>query len=194
MKKIGGVLVLLSVNMIGMAQSFDEWFRQKKTQLKYLKAQIAAEEAFINSVEEGYQLVQKGTDVIGVLKKGDYDLHSEHFGSLSKVKLRVGQYAVMQAFSDLQGAIVHLSEEAIRNASSLPHWREMISDYFEELLGHVQADMDETKDLTTNDEASLTDAQRIDGIYEISLRMKKNYETAVELRNSVNILLFNLSK
>lgn len=42
------------------AQTFDEWFRQKKTQKKYLVQQIAALKVYLGYLKEGYEIAQKG--------------------------------------------------------------------------------------------------------------------------------------
>ena len=42
------------------AQTWDEWFEQKKTQIQYLEKQIVELGIFIGDLQKGYQIVQKG--------------------------------------------------------------------------------------------------------------------------------------
>ena len=72
-------LILLLVMGMGVslsAQTFSEWFSQKKTQIKYLQQQIAALAAFTDDLQDGYHIIQKGTGVISDLCQGDFELHS----------------------------------------------------------------------------------------------------------------------
>lgn len=56
-------------------QTFHEWFRQKKTQKKYLIQQIAALKVYLGYVQKGYSIAQKGLTTVSNIKKGNFDLH-----------------------------------------------------------------------------------------------------------------------
>ena len=47
--------IILSTN-IGHSQKWDEWFKQKKTQKKYLIQQIAALKVYLGYLKEGYDI------------------------------------------------------------------------------------------------------------------------------------------
>ena len=59
------------------AQTFSEWFRQKKTQKKYLLQQIAALQVYIGYAQKGYRIAKEGLTTIGGFTKGEFDLHSD---------------------------------------------------------------------------------------------------------------------
>ncbi|WP_419699059.1 hypothetical protein [Mucilaginibacter sp. NFX135] len=67
------------------AQTFAEWFSQKKTQLKYLRQQIAALSQYGNYVKQGYRIAQGGWGDIGNWVKSEFDLHSAYYCSLRTV-------------------------------------------------------------------------------------------------------------
>ena len=67
------------------AQTWDEWFRQKKTQKKYLIQQIAALQVYLKYVKEGYDIAKKGLNVIGDIKQGKFDLDNSYLESLRSV-------------------------------------------------------------------------------------------------------------
>jgi hypothetical protein len=68
------------------AQSFSEWFRQQKTQIKYLHQQIGALQALTDAIEDGYGIIGEGTDTIGWVLQKDEDQHAAYFASLQHVK------------------------------------------------------------------------------------------------------------
>ncbi|ULT42931.1 conjugal transfer protein TraI [Niabella defluvii] len=72
MKKI--LLFLLLVVSAGsnlQAQTFAEWFQQKKTQKKYLLQQIAALQVYIGYAKKGYNIAKDGLNTIGGFTRGE---------------------------------------------------------------------------------------------------------------------------
>lgn len=53
------------------AQTFNEWFKQKKTQIQYLIDQIAALQVYSQSLQKGYDIADAGLKFIhGIKKRG----------------------------------------------------------------------------------------------------------------------------
>ena len=67
------------------AQTFAEWFSQKKTQIKYLTQQIAALNQYGSYVRQGYQVAQGGWNGIGHWVLAEFNGHSAYYSSLRKV-------------------------------------------------------------------------------------------------------------
>jgi len=67
------------------AQTWDEWFRQKKTQRRYLAKQIALLKVYLGYLKKGYEIADKGLTTIHNIKNGDFNLHRDFFGSLKNV-------------------------------------------------------------------------------------------------------------
>lgn len=86
MKKIIVGLILQILCLSGHSQTWNEWFRQKKTQIKYYVEQIAALQVYIDLGQKGYGIYQDGLTVINNIKQGDFDLHSNYFIALSGIK------------------------------------------------------------------------------------------------------------
>jgi len=82
-----GLMLFLSAGNIH-AQTFSEWFRQKKTQKKYLLQQIAALQVYIGYAQKGYRIAKEGLTTIGGFTKGEFDLHSDFINSLSSRPLK----------------------------------------------------------------------------------------------------------
>ncbi len=75
MKQLSLLCIILFSRSICGAQTPDEWFRQKATQKKYLIQQNAAFQVYLDYVQKGYAIAQKGLTTIGHIKQGDLDLH-----------------------------------------------------------------------------------------------------------------------
>jgi hypothetical protein len=58
-------------------------------QKKYMIQQIAALQVYIGYLQKGYSIAKKGLNVIGDLKKGEFNLHSTYFNSLKSVNPKI---------------------------------------------------------------------------------------------------------
>src|SRR6185312_9537544 len=99
------IMICFSTSRV-KSQTFDEWFKQKKTQIEYLVEQIAALDVYRQSLEKGYDITSTGLKFIHRIKKGDFDLHELYFSSLKKVNPQVKSYAKIAAIILLQTAIL----------------------------------------------------------------------------------------
>ncbi|RQO75604.1 hypothetical protein DBR43_09715 [Pedobacter sp. KBW06] len=96
------------------AQSWAEWFKQKKTQKKYLLQQIAALQVYADYAYKGYQIVDSGLQTVKDITNGEFKLHNLFITSLKQVSpalrndARVGeiiilQLAIIKAFGGIKG-------------------------------------------------------------------------------------------
>src|SRR5690349_4960560 len=89
MNKLIIIFTLVLWGNIANAQTFNEWFRQKKTQKKYLLQQIAALKVYLDYLKKGYKIVDKGLTIVGDIKQGKFDLDIEYLESLANVNSAV---------------------------------------------------------------------------------------------------------
>jgi hypothetical protein len=194
MTRVVMLFLLVSVSAGASAQSFDEWFRQKKTQLDYLRQQIAALEAYSTVTEVGYDIVQEGTGFITAIKKDDYALHSSYFDDLMNLRPAMGQYPGIQATMELGGRILSLSAETNKQAEVLPDWSEAVAVFFQGMLTDCLNDLDLLKKLTVGGQVQLTDGERLAAIDRLYRRMQDRYKAGVSVRGAVIFLRNNLMK
>ncbi len=71
------------------AQTFDEWFKQRKTQEKYLLQQIGGLQLYISYVKEGYKIAGRGLNMIDDAKHGEFNLHHQFNQSLMRINPRI---------------------------------------------------------------------------------------------------------
>jgi hypothetical protein len=184
--------MLAPVGMGVRAQTFDEWFRQKDTQLEYLRQQIAALQTYVTVTEDGYRTVEQGTGSITVVKKEEDSLHQDYFAGLVKVRLEIGRDPVIGATKALQRQLVNLAVETNMLAKVLPDWPETLATFFQGMLTDCSNDLELLQKLTTDGQVQLTDAERLEGINVLYRRMQTRYRAGMRVRETVVFLRNNL--
>ncbi len=158
--------VLLALVVIGFsqanAQNFDEWFRQKKTQIKYLEQQIAALQVYDQLLQEGYGTLQGGLQVIGDLKQGDFDLHHDYFLSLKKVNSNISKDGKTQRARTVYRDILQVCKQVLHQSQTLPSTER---DYVQLVVSRLQINAQQVFHqytlLTRGDHYQLTDDERM---------------------------------
>ena len=79
------LLILLMACGSLSAQNWNEWFRQKKTQKKYLVQQIVALQLYMKQVKKGYDIVRKGWNTVQDITDGEFNLHRDFLNALDAV-------------------------------------------------------------------------------------------------------------
>lgn len=166
------ILIIFSAAARSEAQIFNEWFRQKQTQKKYLIQQIAALQVYSGYVEKGYGIVRNGLNTISSIKKGDLNLHTDYFNSLKKINPAVGTYGRVADIIRLQLEIVLLHKKAINQIRQSSQFIADETGYVEKvystLLGQTADIMDELIQVTTAGKLEMKDNERlkrIDSLY-----------------------------
>lgn len=172
MKKVWVMWVMIFSVQFLQAQTFNEWFKQKKTQLKYLRNQIAALQVYIGFAQEGYQIVDRGLTTIGHIKDGDFNLHRDFFGALSNVPVAIRNSAQVADIIALQIKIVQVQTRNVARAKQSDQLSVKEVDYivrvYWKLLGQSLDNMEELTDLLAGDKYVMTDDERmkrIDGLH-----------------------------
>lgn len=176
MKKILIVSWILSLSLGVKAQTFKEWFEQKKTQIEYLVNQIAALEVYTNTIEKGYSIAHEGLTVIGNIKKGDFSLHSEYFSSLNRVNPQIKAYWKIADIIQTEVNIMKCCsrQNKMLHSSGAFTSGEVIycSSVFTNLLDGCNDIIDQLIAITTNGRLQLKDDERIERIDELHAQIK----------------------
>lgn len=169
------VALCLAVSQVSSAQTWDEWFKQDKTQIKYLTRQIAKLQFYLNHVKKGYIIIQKGTALISDIKKGDFNLHNSFFNGLQVVNPAIKKYArigdillmqaeVMSAYRKFYGSF---KEKKIFSDPELDHLYRV----FTSLLDDVASDIEMLTILISDRNLEMSDDERITQIDKLYHRM-----------------------
>ncbi|MEO9020978.1 MAG: hypothetical protein ABI237_14795 [Ginsengibacter sp.] len=178
MKKIIVFISLLLAVPSLRAQTFDEWFRQKKTQIKYLLQQIVANEVYVEFLQKGYTIAESGLKTINYIKEGDFNLHHDFFNSLNRVNPKIKNFPKVSGIISFQLQIVREVKSTMRKIGTsvwfTPAETSYLRNVFDHLLGECTENISELLTVITSGEKGSDGYQmkdderikRIDGIYE----------------------------
>ncbi len=182
------LLPLLSARA-AQAQTWDEWFKQKKTQIKYLTQQIAALETYGSYLKKGYAIVDKGLGNIKDLTGGELGLHTDYYQSLKVVNPMVKDSpkatAIMQYLMVIPGQLDQIRKLPGLNADGQAYINRVIA----EVLDECQADAQELQLVITSGQAEMKDDERLKRLDHLYNRAKDKYGFTLFFRGQVQTLL-----
>ncbi|MBB2146815.1 hypothetical protein GM921_15030 [Pedobacter sp. LMG 31464] len=142
------------------AQTYNEIFRQKKTQEKYLLKQLAYLKMYAGYLKKGYDVVSDGLGTIKGFTSGEFGLHEAFFGSLALVNpLIKNDYRVMEIAS-MQGKISRAFNLMLRldlgseNISYIRSVRDGV-------IAECNKDLDELQLVVSASELEISDEDRL---------------------------------
>lgn len=191
------VLIITAVILAGTfscpAQTFDEWFNQKKTQNKYLLEQIAALKVYQSYLSKGYSIVKDGLGTIKKIKSGEFGLHDLYFASLKNINPAVAGSAKVKDIIRLQAVTASSSRQATQDLKSSPAFTAGEKQYIDEVYSRLSNDCDHTLgeliEVTTSGRLEMTDDQRLKRIEDLYLQSLLQYRFAQSFQNDVLLLL-----
>jgi hypothetical protein len=163
------------------AQTWNEWFRQKRTQRRYLAKQITLLRVYMGYLREGYAIAGKGLTTMHNIKEGDFSLHRNFFGSLKTVNPEIAGVGRIAAILAMQAEVVStikrvnnfcqdnefLTPEEIRYVAAVCSNMLYLSDVaMSELLAVIRPDKAEPEGFQMTDNERLI---RINNLYDDSI-------------------------
>ena len=187
------ILILsLGFSILANAQTLAEWTQQKKTQIQYLLDQIAANKVSIDYLEKGYEIARTGLNTIQNIKKGDFNLHLDFFGSLEIVNPKIKTYTRVADIIAYQVRIVKNISTTIKNLKESGQFNTNELDYskavFENLLDECLKNVDELYLVITSDELQMTDDERIKRIDLLYTDMQDKYSLCQSFSKECSVL------
>jgi hypothetical protein len=180
------------------SQNFREWFRQKKTQKKYLEQQIAELKVYLELTEKGYKIAKQGLNIIGDIKKGEFTLHKNRFDSLRIVKPQIGSMSLLKEITDLHGNINRICEKLQSELAGTDCLDQSQLDYIASVLGLVYEDC---QHVLTNlflvihsGNTSADDDQRIRRILLCHAQMQSNYIFTQSFQSQMWLLVSQIKR
>ncbi|MFN0290135.1 hypothetical protein [Pedobacter helvus] len=171
------------------AQTFSEWFRQKKTQEKYLLNQIAALQVYIGYAKQGYELVGSGLSTVKDITGGEFNLHNAFISGLKKVSPIVA--------SDIRIAeIIAYQLEIARSFNALRKSGAFVNAHLgyiglvaEGVLSACHNDLEELLQVITSGKLEMEDGKRIARIVTIHERMMDKAAFTQDFCNDAALLI-----
>lgn len=187
------LLVMICCNEI-MAQTpnANEWFRQKKTQRKYLVQQIAALKVYLNYLKKGYEVAQKGLTMIGDIKNDAFNQDQTYLASLKQVSPVVKNSPKLKDILDYQQRIAsdfrkfmmvcqndeNLSANEVRYLESV----------YQNMLIECEASIDELTILATAGESEMKDDERLLRLDKVHEDMQDKFAFTQDFISSTQLL------
>jgi len=179
-------------------QTWDEWFRQKKTQTKYLVQQVAALQVYIGHAKKGYQVVKEGLQTIGGNSGKEFNLHTEHLHALTLVNPEIKKDPKFTEILDMRNRIIfdyHINYRQFQNSNAfVKEELDYIMRVYNRVLADCQDNIDQLMKTGTSGILNMTDAERIQRLEELHAEMRENYEFSKSFSNQTKMLAISRIK
>ncbi len=191
--------ILLSGFFASPAQSpnGNEWFRQKKTQRKYLIQQIAALKVYLGYLEEGYDIAKKGLNIIGNIKDRNFSDHSTYFESLRLVNSSVkssGKIANIIAYQNqIMNEFRKLRNDPESNETLTQQEIGHIKEVHDNLMTECESSITLLTQVISNHTVEMKDDERLAAIDLLYEDMKDKYTFTRSFVNSTQMLMMQRS-
>jgi hypothetical protein len=198
MNKIILIFALSFIVHVSNAQTFNEWFRQKKTQKKYLLQQIAALKVYLDYLKKGYKIVDKGLTVVGDIKQGKFDLDIEYLESLKNVNSAVSGSAKAATIVAYQRMIM-VEFKKLKDFSSgsdlfTNEEKRYVESVYSNMLRESEMSLDELGRVLSNSDFEMKDDERVKRVDALYVDMKDKYGFTKSFSNSTKVLMTQRSK
>jgi hypothetical protein len=185
------------VNVLS-AQTFNEWFRQKKTQKQYLLQQIAALKVYLDYLKKGYKIVDKGLTVVGDIKQGKFDFDIEYLESLGNVNFAVSGSAKVASIIAYQKRIM-IEFRGLKNLTNDSEYltneeRQYVESVYSNMLRESEMSLDELDRVLSNSDFDMNDDERVKRVDALYADMKDKYEFTKSFSNSTQVLIAQRGK
>jgi hypothetical protein len=192
LKKI--VLGFLGALMVraGKAQTFAEWFQQNSTRLKYYAEQVAALQAYLWQMQQGFKVSSSGLGSIGNLKVDEFGMHSAYYSSLTMVNPSVLSMPEVTEISALAAANLTRVESALiryrRDGMLSTEQVSLIEDVLKAAMREELQGLKMLVSILTSDELQLTDDQRASRVLAIHSSMRDRYGFLISVTDRVDLM------
>jgi hypothetical protein len=166
--------------IINQAQTFAEWWQQKKTRIQYLQQQAAALSALKKTAEKGYQIAEEGIQNIRELKDDEFGLHSSYFHSLEVASSAATNSPELSACLSRLRSLLNLISDKLHAYSadpiSMPDDLIFIKRVFNYAMAQLQENVQHLLIQVTDYQLKMTEGERLLAIQSIEEEIQKQYE------------------
>ncbi|WP_157580855.1 hypothetical protein [Segetibacter koreensis] len=198
MKKVVLAILITFSYEISIGQTFDEWFKQKKTQRKYLLEQITAFKVYLRYVQKGYVIARNGLTTIGNIKKGDFNLHDDFFSSLKNVNPTIREYSKVADIISLHKQVLEIYKQTYKYVQTNHIYSkseiDFVSKVFANLINSCGDDIDELIAVISAGKLDMKDDERLERIEGIYNTLEDKYLFAKSFGDEAKVLAVARSK
>ena len=171
--KTNFIMLTLAIgpNSLAHAQTFDEWFHQNKTELRYMHEQLIALQANIDATDDGNSIEEDGLDLVAGEEQADQTQHSQYFASLIAVKSDIAKDPSVSLMPYQVSTLKEIADELIAIATDLPFYKDFLTSCAARYTAEIENGLSEANLLLTDDQLSMQDADRLSRLRKISGEM-----------------------
>jgi Na+-translocating ferredoxin:NAD+ oxidoreductase RnfG subunit len=170
------------------AQTFAEWFSQKKTQKKYLLQQIAALQIYSGYLKKGYSIASNGLGNISGYLKAENRLHSTYYNRLKTADPVVKNDPMIKAIMDWQQDILKRTQEINQTNGMTPAEKGYLSKVSAAVLADCDQQLNTLQNVISDNKVEMSDAERLTLITRLHAAMLANYKFTSGFSAQVKIL------
>ena len=180
-------IILLLFSLGSQAQTWDEIFKQKKTQKKYLLQQILAMKVYAGYLKDGYNIASQGINSIKAFSNGEFTLHSDFFNSLEIVSPVIREN---KKISDIIGWQISIKKEfnTVAKVGSYAHHKSYVEDVKAGVFKQCEFDLDELLLLVSTEELEMSDDERLKRVEKIHQRMQDKFQFTRSFISQIKLL------
>ena len=157
------------------AQTFAEWFSQKKTQKKYLLEQIAALHMYSSYVKQGYNIAHNGLGTITGALGQEFSLHNEYYLQRSTVNPLVKNSPQVNQIVTWQNEMLGGFARIDQNAELTLEQKVYLDKVKKALLADCEHQLTALHNLIKDGKLQMNDEERIGRLNQIHAAMQDNY-------------------
>jgi hypothetical protein len=176
------------------AQTFAEWFSQKKTQKKYLLQQIAALQIYSGYLKQGYNIANHGLGSITGSLKEELNLHTTYYDKLKAVNAVVKNNPQVNEILIWQKDILNSMGKLGQTEPLTNDQKSYIGRLKQALLNDCAQQMTELQDLLTDGKLEMSDEERISRLNKIHRAMQDNFRFAAAFNGQVQLYVVQVQQ
>src|SRR5258708_7085291 len=193
------VLFLLALSLShSNAQTFDEWFKQKKTQKKYLIEQIVALQVYLDYLRKGYTIAHNGLTAIENIKNGNFNLDRDFFKSLKNVKPAIRNSVKVVDIIAFQYSIIRDMKNVYQFCQNNKHFTpeevRYVARVHTSMLLLCDASLSELHTIIQSGDIQMTDDERLQRIDKIHVDMQDKQAFVRAFGNDTRLLAHEREK
>jgi hypothetical protein len=151
----------------------------QSSKVTYELQQIAKLGILLQELKQGYSIVQTGLTTIGQIKKGDFDLHSLFFSSLSTVNPAIKNWGKVGDIIAMQVQILLGCATTLPQIVSSGNYNSSDLSYIQAVYSNLKdltlKDIDELTGIVTDGQWQMSDDQRMSRIDQLFNRVSSKY-------------------
>lgn len=169
------------------AQTWGEFFSQKKTQKKYLLQQIAALQVYIGYAKKGYDIVGSGIHAVKDITNGEFSLHRNFFASLAAVNPNIKNSAAVAEIINGGLAVIAVVKNWKVVGLNTEDWA-YVALVRADLLAECAADLEDLLLVITAGKLEMKDDERLARLEALRLSMQEKCDFALYFTGELRLL------